>query len=66
MCPMSPLPNARVVCPWLLTGHLLLDLDHASFNHDLLMSHGSPQTGRGHMYKHQAKGVKKSYPERSI
>ena len=32
----------RVKCPWLLTGHLLLDIYHARFNHDLHMGHGLP------------------------
>ena len=44
----APLSNLRVTCTWLLTGHLLLDLNHARFSKDLQMSYVSPMVRRSH------------------
>ena len=41
--PLPPQFTFKDAYPLLLTGHLVLDLYHVSFNQDLHMSHGLPQ-----------------------
>ena len=51
---------------FLLTWYLLVDLYHDRFSQDLLMCYGISLVGRSHRKKHQAKGVKKFNPHRSM
>ena len=46
--PLPFLSNLRLSFPWLLTGHLKLDISHTSFSQDLYMSYGPPLVGRRH------------------
>ena len=55
----------RISSPWLLTGHILLDLYHDGFSQTLLMSKVTPLVGRSQKERHQTKDVKK-YSPRSI
>ena len=63
--PVTPTQH-KVICPCLSTGQLILDLHPTWFSQDLLMSHSTPLAGRSHSNKHQAKGVWKSIPQRSM
>ena len=52
-CTPSP-AKIKVTFPWLLIGHLLPDLNHASFSQNLLVSHNTISTVRSIKNKHQA------------
>ena len=60
MCvPMFLLSNLRVTCPWLSSGHLILDLHHARFSQDMHMSPNPPYLAEV-QEEHEAKSVSRS------
>ena len=58
-CPPAFPVHLKGTCPWLLTGHLLLDLYHASFSEDLHMNYACPLAGRSCRKSTRAKVLEK-------
>ena len=47
--PSNPCPHFKGACPWLLIGHILMDLYHAKFSQDLHMGHVLPPVSSRYM-----------------